>query len=270
MSALAFSPAQAGPLKLTNVRNTYGLLGGTRTDSKLMPGDVLFVAYDIEGLTYGPDGRTQYRMAMEVVNKDGKNMFKQDPEDKVDYVPLGGTKLPARAIVTLGLDMLEGKYTMKLTVTDAATKAVQVLERPFEVTKLDFGIVGVFASVDEEGKYAAPTTGVVGQSIFIQFEMVGFDRDKNPMKKDPMLGFQPNVTVEMSPIDSSGRPTLQKPMVYTQNLESQLKVAETDGKIFVRFLLPMTREGKFTVRLKATDNVSKKTSSFDLPVVVNP
>ena len=109
LTALSFSPAQAGPLKITNVRNTYGLLGGTRADSKLMPGDALFVAYDIEGLTYGPDGRTQYRMAMEVVNKDGKAMFTQNPEDKVDYVPLGGTKLPRVFILKCLVGIRKGR-----------------------------------------------------------------------------------------------------------------------------------------------------------------
>jgi hypothetical protein len=270
MTALLLSPAQAGSLKMTNVRNTYGFLGGTRPESKLIPGDVLFVGYDIEGLTCEPDGRTQYLMAMEVVNKDGKEFFSQKPEKKIEFNPLGGTKMPSRAIVTLGYDMPEGAYTMRVFVTDIATGNKGTLEKKFEVGKPDFGIVGVYASVDEEGKHHAATTSVLGQSVFINFAIVNFERDKDEKKKDPVAGFQPNVTVEMVPLDETGKPTIAKPTPFNQNAESQLKVGPMDGYISVHFYLPMTRSGKFTVRLKATDNLSKKTSTFDLPIVVMP
>src|SRR5262245_22027514 len=96
------SPSPGG-LNLTNVRNTYGELGGARPEGPLLPGDVLFVAFDIEGIAIDPAGKVNYTMAMEVQDKDGKPIFKQDPADKSDFVPLGGPKLPARAFVTVGL-----------------------------------------------------------------------------------------------------------------------------------------------------------------------
>lgn len=261
-SALAFSPAQANTLKLTNVRTTYGELGGTRPEGKYLPGDAVFIGYDIEGFTLSDSGNVQYRMALEVVDKNNKSMFKQDPTDKVDYVPLGGTKLPARAYVLLGLDMEAGMYAMKLTVIDTASGQKQTLEKAFEVTKLDFGIVGVYASVDEAGQIPAPTTGVVGESMFVQFAIVGFDRDKAP---NPV---QPDVVVEMTPLDESGKPTVKKPVEYRQWKDSAVKLEPMDSKIVVRFLLPMTRPGKYTIRLKATDNLTKKTATFDLPIAV--
>ncbi|CAN5611042.1 hypothetical protein BH11PLA2_BH11PLA2_47160 [soil metagenome] len=269
-TTMLFAPAQAAELKLTNVRNTYGELGGTRPDSKFLPGDVLFVGFDIEGITLGADGRVQYRMLMEVNDKNAKQMFKQDPSDKVDYVPLGGNKLPGRAYVLIGQDMEPGTYTLKLTVTDNASKQTKSFEKGFEVTKKDFGIVGCYPSVDVHGQVPAPTTGIVGQSIFIQFAIVGFEKDKDEKKKDPKNGFQPNVTVEFTPIGDDGKPTLAKPEIYTQNSDSQIKLEPNDAAINVRFLLPMTRAGKYTVRLKATDNNTQKTATFDLPVVVVP
>src|SRR5882762_915762 len=109
-TALLLAPAQAGELKLTNVRNTYGELGGTRPDTKFLPGDVIFVGFDIENITVGADGSCKYTMGMEVVDKKGKPVLKQEPAKKEDYLPLGGNKLPARAFVTLGLDMDPGEY----------------------------------------------------------------------------------------------------------------------------------------------------------------
>lgn len=260
VAALALAPAQApaGALKLSNVRNTYGELGGTRAETPLLPGDVLFVGFDIEGITVDPAGKVKYTMAMEVLDKTGKAIFKQDPAEKIDFVPLGGNRLPARAFITVGLDQPPGDYTLKVTVTDVANKATQALERKFQVKPKDFGIVAVYTSVDDRGQLPAPTTGIVGQSVFVQFSLVGFGRDAQ--KK------QPNVSIEMTPLDEAGKPTLPKPSVY--NLESG--VDPKDAGFSVRFLLPMTRTGKFTVHLKATDKVTGKTATFDLPIAVVP
>ena len=257
LSALALAPAQAG-LQLTNVRNTYGELGGTRAAGPFLPGDVLFVGFDIEGIAIDPAGRAKYTMAMEVVDQGGKSIFKQDPAEKSDFVPLGGTKLPARAFVTVGLEQAPGPYTLKVTVTDQATKASKVLERKFDVKPRDFGLVAVYTSVDPQGQFPAPTTGIIGQSVFVQFGVVGFARD--PKTK------QPNVVIEMVPVDEQSKPTMQQPNVFTQDAGIEPK----ELGFSVRFLLPMTRAGKFTVKLKATDKVSNKTTTFDLPIAVVP
>ena len=269
MSALALAPAQAGGLQLTNVRNTYGELGGTRPEGKLLPGDVLFVGFDIEGIAVGPEGNVDYTMAMEVLDKNNKPIFKQDPAQKKDFLPLGGNKLPARAFVTIGLDQQPGEYTLKLTVTDNGSragtgKASQTLTRKFEVAPPQFGIVSVYTSVNEQGSIPASTTGTVGQSVFVQFGVVGFDRASDP--KDAKKPKQPNVTIEMTPLDEKGQPTLPKPLSYTM----EAGVDEKEGGFTMRFLLPLTRVGKYTIRLKATDNLSKKTASFDLPITVVP
>lgn len=269
--AALVAPAQpAAGLKLSNIRNTYGELGGTRPVGKLLPGDVLFVGFDIENITVNDDGQVAYTMAMEVLDKAGKAIFKQDPAKKQDFVPLGGTTLPARAFVTIGLDQPAGEYSLKLTVKDEgkANAAPQSFSRTFEVQKADFGLVAVYTSVDDRGAIPAPTTGIVGQSVFVQFAAVGFDRD--PKAKDPNLGAQPNLQFEMTVLDEAGKPTLTKPVSYSQNADSQVKNNEKEGGCPMRFLLPLTRAGRFTVKLKATDNLTKKVATFDMPVTVVP
>jgi len=260
-AGLAFTPAQGAEegLQLTNIRNTYGVLGSTRPSGKLLPGDVLFVAYDIDGVTVDKAGKVQYSMAMEVTdNKDKKSVFKQDAAEKVDFVPLGGNKLPARAFITLGLDQPAGLYTLKVIVADKATKVTKTLEHQFEVLPKAFGIVAVYASIDERGSIPAPTTGIIGQSVFIQFAAVGFERD--PKTKQPDLSF------EMSPLDDAGKPTLGQPSIH----DAKAGVDDKDAVYQVRFLLPMTRAGKYTIRLTAEDKLAKKKVTFDLPVVVLP
>src|SRR3954453_351339 len=94
-AALALAPSQpAGQLQLTNVRLTVGELGPTRKESKLLPGDILFVAFDIDGLNIPPEGTAKYTMAMEVSDAAGKLIFRQDPRELNDFVPLRGNKIP--------------------------------------------------------------------------------------------------------------------------------------------------------------------------------
>lgn len=260
---LAAPAARAAELKLTNVRSTYGELGGPRPDGKLFPGDILFLGFDIENIAIAPDGKVNYTMAMEVVDKANKPVFKQEPATKTEYVPLGGTKLPARAFITIGLDQEPGAYTLKMTVTDNATKASQTLAKGFEVEKLQFAIVQVLPCLDQKGELPAPTVGVVGQQVFVFLGAVGFGRAPVDAK-DPKKGSQPNLTFEMLPLDERGQPTITKPAVY----ELTGGVKEEDQGVTARFQLPYTRAGKYTVRLKATDNVTKKSATYELPLTV--
>lgn len=261
-AALAFTPAQspapAGTLNLTNVRATYGELGGNRPPGKLLPGEVLWVGFDIEGLTIAPDGQANYAMASEFLTDAGKLFRKDEPFEMVSFVPLGGNKVPGRAFVVIGTDQPAGGYVMKLTVTDKATKATKTLEYKFEVAEPGFGIVAVYACADPDGRLSAPTTGVVGQPLFVQFMVIGFQFDGGKR--------QPNVQVEMVPIDESGKPTLPQPL----STVVETGVDEKDARFTLRFPLPLTRVGKFTIRLKATDKLGNKTATFDLPIAVIP
>jgi hypothetical protein len=253
LGALAMSPAQSG-LSLSGPRVTYGELGATRTDLKFLPGDIFFLGFDIDGIKVDETGRVKYSMGMEVVNKDGAPIFKQKPEDREDYLPLGGTKLPARAFVTIGLDQLPGQYTCRVTVIDRATKATQTLEHKFDVLPKNFGLVQVYTCGDAKGEVPAPPLGVVGQSLFAHFTLANFSRD--PKTK------QPNLEVEMAVLTRDGQTTLPKAAAITIDNE----VAPEENMIHLRFQLPLNRAGDFLVELKATDKVTRAVSRVQLPI----
>jgi hypothetical protein len=263
-AALSLAPAQGGGLQLTNVRLTVGELGPTRTSNKLIPGDLLFIAFDIEGLSITDDGIAEYTMAMEVTDAADKTIFKQDPRNMADFVPLRGSKVPARGFIVVGLDQEPGTYACKLSVTDKKTKGANSLTTKFEVLKKEFAIVGVFTSYDERGAFSAPTTGVVGQTIFLQFSVASFQRD--PKTK------QPNVEFEYTVLDEKGQPTLGKPRTLIQDtlLTEDRRVDETTGAFGMRFPLFMSRPGKFSMKVTARDKVANKSFTYELPVTVLP
>ena len=79
IAALGPLPAQTGDLELNNVHATYGLLGATRPDNKVLPGDKYYVAFDIDNVRVDETGKVLYTMGMEVVDSKNKTQFKQDP-----------------------------------------------------------------------------------------------------------------------------------------------------------------------------------------------
>jgi hypothetical protein len=59
LSTLGVMPSQA-ELELTHVRATHGLLGPERADKTLSPGDILYICFDIEGISADDDGMARY------------------------------------------------------------------------------------------------------------------------------------------------------------------------------------------------------------------
>ncbi|HYH65691.1 MAG TPA: hypothetical protein VD866_13425 [Urbifossiella sp.] len=260
LAAATLAPAQppAGSLQLNNVRLTTGELGPARKDAKLLPGDVLFIAFDIDGLTIDPDGKTAYTIGMEVTDGANKLLFKQDPREYRDTVPLRGGKMPARAFITVGIDQPAGTYTCKLTVTDPKGKATNSFTVKFEVLKGDFGLVAINPTRDMSGHIVAPAAGAVGETLWVQFVVVGFGRDAQTK--------QPNVELTLEFFDEKGQPTLGQPIRDAQTAG----VNEKDAVFSQRVPVFMNRPGRFSVRVSALDKVTNKRAQFDLPIRIDP
>lgn len=258
MSSLALAPGQAGELKLSNPRATYGVLGAIRKDSNILPGDVFFLTFDIENLKMDEEGKITYSMGMELINPKGETEYKRDPQERPAlYNVLGGVRIPAFAHAETSADTAAGEYTLKVTVLDRGVKPAKTatLSQKFTVTKKGFGLVKLTTSYDKDGILSAPFGGMAGQSLFCNFWIVGFERDA---KK------QPNITFEMKITDENDKPTLPKAMVGEIN-----KGVSDDWQLIpMNFILPLNRPGKFTVHLKATDLVTKKNTELKFPITV--
>ncbi len=272
MSALSVTPAQSGKLELKNARFTYGILGQERKDSNYLPGDMVVLAFDIEGLQVKDDGTAGYSMGMKLYShKKKKDVFVQDPQPMTVVNSLGGTRQPVFPLTNLFPDTEPGEYTMRVDVMDTNSKAAQMIERKFTVKPLEFGIVRVglvYLNLNENqaGGYPlyAPPLVVPGQSLMIHFGTVGFTEggDKN----------LPKVRMEMTIKDESGNTVLKKPVSgtatgYENDQYKNLK--------FIPFHVPVqiNRHGKFKIVLSAKDEYSNKTATFpplDLTVLEVP
>ena len=256
MAALGPIPGQTGDLELTNVRPTYGVLGAPRLDNKILPGDIYYVAFDIDNVRVDDTGKVLYSMGMEVLDSRNKTQFKQDPRDLEGFNSLGGGHLPAFAKVEIGLDQPPGEYTLRVTVSDRTTKKTKTFQQKFEVLSRQFGLVRVGLTGDADGRVDAPNIGVAGQTLWLHSFGVGFERG-GPKK-------EPDVALEMQVLDESGKPAVPKPV------SGDVKELPKDTTVFPIGPVPLAlnRAGKFTIKLKAIDRVSKKSFELSFPITV--
>jgi hypothetical protein len=254
VAAASLGAAQPDKLALTNVRTTFGLLGAPRADAKFLPGDHLYLSFDVTGLQVDDSGKVLYSIAMEVTNSKGKVQFKQPAHPHEAINALGGSKLPAFANLRIGAEQPPGNYKVKITVTDRATKATASLTRSYQVLPRAFGLARLSTSFDPEGNIPAPFVGE-GQSVWVNFAAVGFDRDRKG---------QPNLAVSLNVLDEDGKPTVAKPASGTVNKDVPPKMRGVP----MQFMIDLNRAGKFTVALRASDKITGKTATLTFPLTV--
>jgi hypothetical protein len=258
LAALSLTPGQADGLTLSDARVTYGVLGPTRASTKFLPGDTLFLTFTINGITADADGKVLYSIATEVTDASGKSIFKERPQNRDVIAALGGNQLPAFAQVVIGQQQPAGDYTLKVTVTDQASRKTQTVEQKFEVLKPDFGLVRLGASGDPDGQVPCGLL-TAGHSLWISCAVVGFQRNAADM--------QPKVTVELRILDdANNKPTMAKPFSGTINKDVPAK----ETSLPIQFHVALNRAGKFTLELKATDQLSGKTATQSFPITVHP
>ena len=250
LTALCLVTASAPALELKNVRPCYGPLGATRTDTKCMPGDSLFITYDIEGLKIDEKtGRASYNTKLELIDGTNKVAFTKDTPN--DVAPqLGGTRMPGDLFVILPRSQAPGKHRVRLTVTDKLAKDSKTFDYFFDVVAPGFGFVGI----------TAPAVGFPGQSYVASFALVDMTLDA---KK------QPNVDIVMRVYEQTGK-NLVAPPIYS-NLPKDLP-EEIDLKkenfVPMQFPIYLNRTGSFIIEVMAQDKIAKKTIQLRYPLTV--
>jgi hypothetical protein len=250
----------AAQLRLTNDRFAHGIVGATRADAKFLPGDIVFLVFDIEGLQVDDRGRSRYSTSLEFIGKGGKPVTKSsDAQDLEAQHAFGTNRVPSSAFADIGTETEPGDYTMRVTVTDRIAKKSQTLAKKFQVLPKTYGIVRtqlLYFSPNPQAAMPAPPVGVVGQVVLVNCGVVGFERERSRR--------QPALQIECRVLDESGKPLAAKPDV----LSIEQDVPEKHTVVEVPFFLQLARAGRFSIELKATDRLSKKTATATLSLTV--
>jgi len=259
---LGLSAGPAAALEIKGIRSTYGPNGGVRPGNKLLPQDVLSLAFQIEGLSIEANtGFVIYKVKLEVKDSKGKTIFK-DENKQQQHLALGGPQVAERAQVVVGGQQPPGKYSVELTVTDLGGKgkgkggASKSFTYDFEVLPPDFGLIHA----------VLPSVATTAYEATAYCQLVGMARDKKKI---------PDIELRMRVLDESGKPTLPKPFVsdLKQILPNPKGGAPgfdvtKENVIPLPFPLVLTRPGRFTVEIEAYDRIAKKTSRVRFPLLV--
>lgn len=252
---LALLPAPARALDFKNVRPSYGPLGATRKEDsgskeiKCLPGDILFMSYEIDGLQLDAKvKKAVYTTLLEVFDSSAKTIFKKETPNEV--IPqLGGASIPGDLHVIMGRNQQPGKYQVRLTVLDRLSNQQKSFVQVFELLPQGFGLVGV----------TAPAVAFPGQPYMASFAIVdlGLDGSKSPKTK-----------VEMKVLDEAGRP-VSDPLVnnFPQDLTDNIDLKK-ENFVPMNFPIFPNRPGRFTIEISATDSIAQKTATIRYPLTV--
>jgi len=250
MLAFSLCARDAYALELKNVRPAYGPLGATRTNTKCVPGDSLFITYDIEGLKINEKTqRANYTTTLELIDSTNQVAFKKvTPNDVAPQ--LGGTRMPGDLFVILPRDQKPGKHSVRLTVSDTLAKESKSFDYPFLVVAPEFSFVGI----------TAKAVGFPGENYVAGFAIVNMALDaKN----------QPNVDIVMRVYEETGKKWVTLPII--SNLPKDLP-EEIDLKkenfVPMQFPIYLNRTGTFIIEVMATDKIANKTFHLRYPLTV--
>lgn len=255
--ALSLLSPLAGAFEIKNLRVTHGPMGATRSDTKFLPGDYLFMSFDLEGLTFDPaTGKATYQTILKLYDAQNKEIFDKKTDNTVAPM-LGGSRIPGDLHVIMGTKQPPGRYVVRLIVTDKLSKAKEpfkYFDFPFELLPADFGLVGA----------TAPAVGFPGQHYVASFALVNMKLDAKG---------QPKVNVVMKVLDENGNLEMTKPIEtflpkdMPQDPMNKIDLIK-ENFVPMQFPIYLNRAGRFTVQIEATDIAGNRTAKLRYKLTV--
>ena len=240
--AVCFVPSVVQAVDIANIKVRHGPFGALRaTPLKCMPGDVIFMTFDIQELTLdSKTGKASYDTILELVDPDGKVLFEKKTQNEV-LPHLGGTRMPGDLYLSLGAKQAPGNYLVRLKVIDKLAKGGQgkLLTQPFEVIKPGFGFIQTMA----------PAIGVPGGQYVTSFGRVNLGLNA---KKEP------DADVSIQILDAKG--TAVAPAVKLQ-LPPGLDLA-AENFVPLNYPVFLNRPGSYTIEVTANDKIAGKTAKM--------
>jgi hypothetical protein len=240
---------------IKNIRPSYGPFGATRADAKFLPGDFIFMTYDLEGLALdAKSGKTNYETTLEFLDGAGKVLFKRPNVN--EFAPLlGGGRMPGDLQFILGAQQAPGKYSIKLTVNDKIAKDAKAFKYDIEVVPQTFGFVGI----------TAPGLGFPGDFYVVGLGVVNLALDD---KKS-----LPNAEIKVTIFDDKGK-AAATPVTYEYPRDLPTddagKTLDLKKSNFIPFQhrVYLNRPGRFTVEIQAHDKFGNKKTELRYPLTV--
>ncbi len=140
--------ATAQTLDIVNIRPCYGSNGAARAvakNPKLVPGDILWIDFAIDGLKVDPKtNKVRYDTTLEFFDSKKKSLLQRKNQNEA-VLQLGGNRMPGDMHVGIGDTFQPGSYTVELTVEDKLAGTKVSISYPLEVIPPTFSFIQIEA-----------------------------------------------------------------------------------------------------------------------------
>jgi len=242
-------PATALGVEIKNARLLYGLVGAERPNNKFLPGDYLYMTFDIEGVETDPKtGLARYLIVFRVDDSRGKLLLKKETPTEV-LPSLGGNRLPGVMDLQIDRKQAPGKYYIKLEIQDRVGKTAKEFNYEFEVLPPGFGLVGV----------TAPTLGLPGQNYAVSFALVDSPLDSSK---------KPKVEITMKVLDESRKDVMKQVVsILPRDLPPELDL-QKDNVVPMQFPIYLNRPGRFNIEIDINESTVGQVRQLRIPLTV--
>lgn len=247
------APQKTGPLSVVAVEPRFGKLGPKRKDWRFLPYDVITARVFVTGFSTDDEGHIDLEAITEIVAADGETVFKEP--FRVRGVVIDPT-LPLD--LTQQLPLKPGDYRIKGSLHDLRTGERTTWERPFTRLPEETALVGAAYFRDGDAKIPSPAFARVGDTVFLETRFIGLDRSRGTI----------DTSLTAQVFDDKGTPILDEPITTSLKTEDK-EVVRTNDVVSFMIKIPCPRIAKAKVRATATDNVSGKSATLELPLEIH-
>jgi hypothetical protein len=243
-------------LEIANVQPAYGPIGPERKSLVYYPGDEIVIRYTLKGVSTDANGEADVIISLQITDPAGNILLAKTVPTKA-VVALGGSLVPGTATATLGATLKPGKYRLGVTANDKLSGESAAFRRDITLTKTIFTSVSQRFFMDPDGKVPGATSGIVGQTLYYRFGLIGFDRSTGRVE----------TRMELEVLDDEGRQVLTTPSKITYKNEDR-GVTPHITQVSFNGSLVLNRAGNFGLRFKFTDVPSGQICRFEAPLRV--
>ncbi len=79
VTLLGLHSAQTGSPTIVKDRLTHGHLGPVRGSAKYLPGDVVYLNFEVQNMTFNAEGKAAYAIGLEMLDGKGTSLMQQKP-----------------------------------------------------------------------------------------------------------------------------------------------------------------------------------------------
>lgn len=251
---LSAGAAQA-KLEVANIQCAYGPLLPERKP-EFYPEDLIFYRFLVTGVKTDATGKVDAEAVVKLTDGNNKEVF-SNPVPYKARLSLGGDAFVAFAHVTLNEKLINGLYTLKVTVTDHLASEKVAFEREVRIRPAEFAIIRPRFSYDAEGRAQAPVGGLASQTLYFRIEVFGFDKGQDRV----------HLISSIQVLDDKGKELLPEPLETVLKSDDAKVVKETTVAHFSGSL-GLHRPGDFTLRITVNDKISGKATKLEMPLKV--